>query len=181
MAKKICLTLSYLSLLLTVSGFKGCYRIAGQGDALPSHIHTIAIPAFQNPSLRFKVEQIFTSAMIDEVLRRNRSLKVSSTAEGTDAVLSGVIKSFSARPVLATDDPGKPSFARLYEVTIVVGVTVRDQVKNKILFDNQNYVFRGEYEVGPDQKTFFNEQSPAVTRIAKDFAKSLAATILEGF
>ncbi len=164
-------------LLLITSGYTECYKPAGHGDGLPKHIKTLAIPPFQNPSLRFKVEQRFTSAVVDEALRRARSLNVVSTAEGADAVMLGSIKSFGIRPVLI-DDLGR---ARLFEVIIVAGVTVRDQTKNKVIFDNQNYVFRGEYEISGDPTTFFTEEGPAVDRAAREFAKSVISTILEGF
>ncbi len=165
------------ALLLLTSSFTECYKPAGRGDNLPKHIKTLAIPPFQNPSLRFKVEQRFTSAMIDETLRRARSLNVVSTPEGADAVMSGTIKNFYLRPVVL-DDFGR---ARIFEVTIIIGLNLRDQTKNKIIFDNQNYVFRGEYEISTDPATFFSEEGPAVDRIARDFAKSVMTTILEGF
>ncbi len=165
------------AILLLTSSFTECYKPAGRGDGLPKHIKTLAIPPFQNPSLRFKVEQRFTAAMVDEVLRRARSLKVVSTAEGADAVMLGEIKSFSFRPVLL-DDLGR---ARLFEVTIAAGLTVRDQTRNKIIFDNRNYIFRDEYEISGDPKIFFSEEGPAVDRLARDFAKSVMTTILEGF
>lgn len=168
---------AYGFLLLLTCNFTECYKPVGRGDALPKHIRTFAIPPFQNPSLRFKVEQRFTSAVVDETLRRARTLRVVSTAESADAVMLGTIKSFYLRPV-GLDDLGR---ARAFEVTITLGVTVRDQTKNKILFDNQNFVFRGEYEIASDPKTFFSEEGPAVDRIARDFAKSVMTTILEGF
>lgn len=164
-------------LLVTVSGYTECYKPVGRGDGLPKHIKSLAIPPFQNPSLRFKVEQRFTAAVVDEALRRSRALHVTSTAEGADAVMLGTIKAFTFRPVLL-DDLGR---ARLFEVAITIGLTVRDQTKNKILFQNQNFIFRGEYEIAGDPKTFFSEEGPAVDRIAKDFAKSVMTTILEGF
>jgi hypothetical protein len=170
--------LIFCSLLLVVAcGFTECYRPVGSGDALPRHIRTLAVPPFQNQALRYKVEQRFTSAVVDEALRRARSLHVVSSAEGADAVLVGTIKSFNYRGVLL-DDFGR---ARAFEVTIVAGVTVRDQTKNKVIFDNQSYVFRGEYEVSGDPQTFFSEEGAAVDRIARDFAKSVLTTILEGF
>lgn len=164
-------------LLIFASGYTECYKPAGRGENLPKHIKTLAIPPFQNPSLRFKVEQRFTAAVIDETLRRSRALRVTSTAEDADAVMLGSIKAFTLRPVLL-DDLGR---ARLFEVTITVGLTVRDQTRNKILFDNPNFIFRGEYEIAGDPKTFFSEEGPAVDRIARDFAKSIMTTILEGF
>lgn len=166
----------FAALLLSVSGYTECYRPTGR-DGLPKHIKTLAIPPFQNPSLRYKVEQRFTSAVVDEAVRRARSLNIVSTPEGADAVIIGTIKYFNFRPVLL-DDLGR---ARLFEITISVAVTVRDQTKNKIIFDNQNYVFRGEYEISGDPKAYFNEEGSATDRLARDFAKSVIATILEGF
>ncbi len=166
-----------LGLLLVTSSFTECYKPAGRGDGLPKHIKTIAVPAFQNPSLRYKVEQRFTSAMVDEIIRRSRSLNVVSTPEGADAVMLGTIRNFSFRPVLL-DDRGR---ARLFEISILIGLTVRDQTRNKILYENQNYIFRGEYEISVDPTSFFNEEGPGTDRIARDFARSVMSTILEGF
>ena len=165
------------TILLLSSGYTECYKPVGKGDALPKHIHTVAIPAFQNPSLRFKVEQRFTQAVIDEALRRSHSLHIVSSAEGADAVMLGTIKNFAFRNVLL-DDFGR---ARVSEIIITVGLTVRDQTKNKVLYDNQNYVFRGEYEISGDPQKAFNEEGLAVDRIARDFARSVWTTILEGF
>ena len=69
----------------------------------------------------------------------------------------------------------------MFEITIYLAVTVRDQTKNKIIFDNQNYVFRGEYEIPGDPKTFFNEEGAASDRLAREFARGVISTILEGF
>ena len=166
-----------LLLVLTASGFTECYKPVGRGDALPKHIKTLAIPAFQNEALRFKVEQRFTDAMVNEVLRRARALEVVADPAGADAVMNGTIKSFWVRPVVL-DDLGR---ARLFEVAITLSLTVRDQTKNKILYDNQNYVFKDQYEISTDPQQFFSEEGPAVDRIARDFAKSVLTTILEGF
>ncbi len=177
MMNRILRLILFSGLLLTVCGYTECYKPVGRGDGLPKHIRTLAVPPFQNPSLRFKVEQRFTAAVVDEALRRARSLRVTASAEDADAVMLGTIKNFSFRPVLL-DDRGR---ARLFEVVITVALTVRDQTKNKILFDNQNLIFRGEYEISGDPQVFFSEEGPAVDRIARDFAKSMMTTILEGF
>ena len=164
-------------LLLMSSGYVECYKPVGRGDALPKHIKTLAIPPFQNPSLRFKVEQRFTSALIDETLRRVRKINVVSSPEGADAVVNGTIRSFLLRPLLL-DDSGR---ARVMEVTVIVALTVRDQTKNKVIYDNQNFVYRGEYEVAGDPQSFFSEDGPAADRLARDFARSVVSTIWEGF
>ncbi len=164
-------------LLLLSCGFTECYKPAGRGENLPAHVRTLAILPLQNQALRFKVEQRFTAALVDETLRRARALKVVSAAEGADAVMTGTIRSYSSRGAVI-DDFGR---ARIFEITIVASLAVRDQTTNKVIFDNQNYVFRGEYEISGDPQTFFNEEGAAVNRIARDFAKSVLTTILEGF
>jgi hypothetical protein len=171
-----------MMIVLMACGFTECYRPVGRsgdgaGGWLPGHIRTIGVPPFQNPSLRFKVEQRFTGAVIDEILRRSRSFNVISTEEGADAVMRGTIRSFNLRPTLL-DDFGR---ARLFEVTVTIGLTIRDQTRNKVIYDNPNYIFRSEYEISGDPQTFFTEEGPAVERLARDFARSLMTTLLEGF
>src|SRR5262245_28178000 len=125
---QLCKTMLTVFLLLLTSSFTECYKPVGRGDALPKHIKTLAIPAFQNEALRFKVEQRFTHAMVNEVLRRARALEVVADPAGADAVMLGTIKQFYIRPVLL-DDLGR---ARMFEIIITLELTVRDQTKNKI-------------------------------------------------
>ena len=166
----------FILVLMSVSGFSECYKPIAKSE-LPSHIHTVAVPAFQNNALRYKIEHRFTQAVMQTIIKKGRGLKVQSEREGADAVVDGVIKQFNFTGVLL-DDTGR---ARLYEVTIVAAVTIRDQVQNRVLYDNQNYVFRGEYEFANDPRSFFNEEDPAVMRIANSFADALVSTLVNGF
>ena len=167
------------TMLLFVSGFTECYKPVTKNQ-LPTRIRTIAVPAFQNQALRYKIEHRFTEAVINEVVRRGRGLRVQGDREGADAVIDGVIKSFNFTGVLLqSDDPNRR--ARIFEVTITAAVTVRDQVENRVIYDNQNYVFRGEFEFTSDPRTFFNEEDPAVQRMARNFAESVVSTLVNGF
>ena len=158
--------------LLTASGFTECYKPVTKSQ-LPSHIKTVAVPAFQNNALRFKIEHRFTSAVMNELIKRGHGLRVQSEREGADAVIDGVVKSFGFSGVLL-DDKGR---ARIFEVTITAAVTVRDSHDNRVLYDNQNFVFRGEYEFANDPRNFFNEEDPAVQRMARNFAESIVSTL----
>lgn len=152
------------------------YKKAGKGKSLPADIKVIAIPVFQNTSLKYRVEQRFTNAVIEEVLKRGRALHVVSSPENADVVLSGDIRSFRAVGTIL-DTQGR---TRVWNVRIIVSVTVRDQKRKKIIFDNPRMIFEGEYELSDDPESFFNEENPAVNRIAKDFAQTIISTILEG-
>ena len=167
---------TFALMLFFVSGFAECYKPVTKNQ-LPSRIRTVAVPAFQNNALRYKIEHRFTEAVINEIVRRGRHLRVQGEREGADAVIDGVIKSFNFSGVLL-DERGR---ARIFEVTISAAVTVRDQVENRVLYDNQNFVFRGEFEFANDPRTFFNEEDPAVERMARSFAESIVSTLINGF
>ena len=164
------------AVFVCASGYAECYKPV-KNSALPAHIRTVAVPAFQNNALRYKVESRFTEAVSNEIIRRARGLRLQSEREGADAVVDGVIKNFYVSGVLL-DSRGR---SRIFEVTVEVAVTVRDQVENKVLYDNQNFVFRGEFEFSSDPRTFFNEEDPATERLARAFAESLVSTLVAGF
>jgi hypothetical protein len=165
-----------LFVFVTASGFRGCYEPVTK-NGMPKHIRTVAVPPFQNQALRFKIESRFTEAVMGELIRRGHGLRVQSEREGADAVVDGVIRNFYFSGVLLDQN----ARARIFEVTIVGAVTVRDQVNNRVLYDNQNYVYRGEFEFTSDPRTFFNEEDPAAQRIARKFAEDLVSTLVNGF
>jgi len=171
MVKTVLIALA-LSLVMDVCG----YKPAGKGKALPADIKTIAVPVFQNSSLKYRVEQRFTQAVKDEILKRARGLRVTTSAEGADAVLNGDIRSFRAAGSIL-DERGR---TRVWDVRIIISVTLRDQRTRKILFQDSRMSFEGEYELSDDPQSFFNEENAAVDRIAKDFARAVISTIMEG-
>jgi len=168
--------MALVGVAVLASGFRECYKPVRR-SGLPSHVKTIAVPAFQNNALRFKIEHRFTDAVSNEIIRRGKGLRVQSETEGADVVVDGVIKNFAFYGVLL-DTRGR---ARIFEVTVTAAVTVRDRVRNRVLYDNQDYVFRGEFEFTDDPRSFYNEEDPAVERLARSFAESLVSTLINGF
>lgn len=168
---------SIICLFLLVSGFTECYKPV-TNSGLPKRIKTIAVPAFkfEAKGLRYRLDSRFTEAVTKEVIRRGHGLKVQGAIEGADAVIEGNIRDFSFSGVLL-DREGR---ARVYEVTVVSAVTVRDLADNKILYDNQNFIFRDSFEFSEDPRSFFNEEDPAVERMARAFAESVVSTIVNG-
>lgn len=164
-------------IFLTVSGFTECYKPV-TNSGLPKNIKTIAVPAFQFEvrGARYRVASRFTDAVIDEIIKRGRGLKVQGSRENADAVIEGTIRDFSFSGVLL-DREGR---ARVYEVTIISAVTIRDVKENKILYDNQNFVFRDSFEFSQDPRSFFDEEDPAVERMARAFAESVVSTFVNG-
>jgi len=164
-------------ILFFVSGFTDCYKPV-TNSGLPKHVKTVAVPAFQFEAkgIRYKVETRFTEAVMREVIRRGNGLKVQGKVEGADAVIDGNIRDFAFTGVLL-DREGR---ARVYEVNIVCGVTIRDVKEKKVIYDNQNFVFRDSFEFSQDPRSFFNEEDPAVERIARAFAESVVSAFVNG-
>lgn len=167
----------FVCLLFLVSGFKDCYKPVTK-SGLPDGIKRIAVPAFQfePQGARYRVASRFTDAVTREIIKRGRGLKVQGTREGADAVIEGTIRDFSFSGVLL-DRAGR---ARVYEVSITSAVTIRDLRNNKIIYDNQNFIFRDSFEFSQDPRSFFNEEDPAVERIARAFAESVVSAITNG-
>ncbi len=174
---KLIRLLSIGLIFVAVSGFTECYKPVSR-SGLPKHIRTIAVPAFQFEAkgLRYRVETRFTDAVIREIIRRGGGIKVQGSLTGADAVLDGTIRDFSFSGVLL-DSEGR---ARVYEVTIVTAVTIRDLRENKILYDNQNFIFRDSFEFSSDPRSFFNEEDPAVERMARAFANAAISAFVNG-
>jgi hypothetical protein len=162
-------------LLLTLFDVCG-YKRTGKGKSLPPEIKVLAVPVFQNSSLKYRVEQRFTKAVIDEILKRARGIHVTTNPDGADAVLNGDIRSFRAVGSIL-DQQGR---TRVWNVRIGVSVLLRDNNTRKILFQNSRLTFEGDYELSDDPESFFNEENPAVERVAREFAQSIISTILEG-
>jgi hypothetical protein len=51
----------------------------------------------------------------------------------------------------------------------------------KVLYKNENYVFRQQYQSTTDLATFIQENPAAMQRLSRDFARQLVADVLEGF
>lgn len=152
------------------------YHIAGRADALPKSIHTIAIPAFENITTSYRIEQRLTSATVHEFIVAT-PYKISS-ADSADAVLRGKVLSLEAVPLLFDTQTGR---ATTMLVTVRCEATLAETNTQKVLFHSDKFVFRNEYEISTDIKSFFAEQDPALDRLARDFAQRLVASVIENF
>jgi len=172
--------------LVATAALCGCgYHISGHNDALPKTIHVIAVPALENKTTSYRIEQRLTAATIHQFLTSTR-YKIVSTDIGADAVLRGKVLTVEAVPLLfvttpATATEASTTRATTMLVTMRCDVTLTERDTEKILYQNDNFVFRNEYEISTDVKSFFEEQDPALDRMAQDFARRLVAAITENF
>jgi outer membrane lipopolysaccharide assembly protein LptE/RlpB len=168
----------------------GCgYHVAGHNSTLPKNIHVIAVPALENKTTSYRLEQKLTAATVHEFLAKT-SYKVVSNPEDGDAVLRGKVLSLEAVPLLFDTTTGR---ATTMLVTVKCEVTFTESATQKVLYHTDNFVFRNEYEIAASTansagqtdlttlKNFFEEQDPALDRLARDFAAHLVAAVIENY
>lgn len=166
------------ALLFVVASATSCgYHVAGRASSLPPDTKTIAIPAFQNRTTSFKIEQKLTAAVIKEFLERTKYRIVSNEADG-DLVLRGTVKNLSTAPVIFDPQTGR---ATTVAVVVEASIQLVDSKTHRTIFENPNYVFREQYEIAGDLQSFFEEQGPALDRLARDFASTVVTAVLENF
>ena len=166
-----------LALALNVIALGCGYHTVGHAVALPQNVRTIAVLGFVSQSPTFRVEQVMTDAVVREFNTRTQFRVIHETRPEADAVLKGTVLSATAAP-LAYDSKTGRAASVLVTVSMQVTLTDRD---GKVLFQNPAYLFHEQYELSRELSSFFEEDSSAMDRLARDFARTLVANILEGY
>ena len=165
------------ALLFTLTLTSCGYHTATKGGSQIPNLNTLAVPPFINQTSTYKVEQTLASAVVKELLKRTNYQLLYREDSAADATLRCTVTGVGTGP--ATYDPQTARAS-----TMVVGVTMKVTLvarDGRILYDNPNYAFRDQYQVSRDTSTFFEEQSPALDRVARDLARSLVSDMLEAF
>lgn len=162
-----------LTLLLSSCG----YKFAATDTVLPKTVHTIAIPAFNNLSTRYKLSDQIPEAISREFLTRTRYRVVADT-NTADAVLRGAVVNYSFNPTIFDPANGRAAYAELH---VTLSVTLTERSTGKVLFDRKNFDVRETYQISPDATQYFEESDPALKRAGQQVARSIVSAVLENF
>jgi outer membrane lipopolysaccharide assembly protein LptE/RlpB len=153
------------------------YHTAGNSVRLPSDLHTIYVPGIANSSPAYRVGPTLTEAVIRELRERTNYRIVTVNDGNADAVLTGKIITVYVAPLTYDSVTGRISSSM---VMIVLSASLTGKGGN-VLWSNGYLVYREQYQESVDVASFFEESTPAVQRIATNFAKNLVANILEAY
>ena len=92
-------------------------------------------------------------------------------------MLHGVILNESVTPLTYNASTQQSSS---FLITMVVSATLKDR-DGRVLYHNDHYVFRQQYQSTTVLPTFLQEDPAAVERLARDFARQLVADVTESF
>ncbi len=157
----------------------GCgYHAAGSAAHIPSSVHTVAVPFFDNKTQVYHTEVALTQAVVRELDTRTKLAVLSGEhAADADATLEGAILTETIVPYTYNAKTGQSSS---YMITIVANVDLRDR-DGRVLYQHQGYTFRQQYEATSDLASFIQEDAPATERLSRDFAQTLVSDMLESF
>jgi hypothetical protein len=160
------LTLPFLLVI-----FGGCgYRLATK----PSHAgagKTIAVPTFTNLTKSYRIEQRFSDVVRSELVRRTK-FKVTS-AEPGDVLISGEVIGYGAFPNIIV--AGRAS---TYTISVDMRIVITEVQSGKVLYRNDDWTFHENFELASNSADFVPEEPAAVERVARTFASSLVAALL---
>jgi outer membrane lipopolysaccharide assembly protein LptE/RlpB len=170
-------SLAAITALLLLTTACGYHTNGNNAPRLPSDLHTIYVPGILNSTQTYRIGQTFTEALVKE-LRERTNYRIITTNDGTaDAVFTGTITSVYIAPLTFDSATGRVS-------TSLVAVTMNaklSQNDGKVLWGNPNILFREQYQESVDPASFFEEEGPAVQRMATIFAKQMVGDLLEAF
>jgi len=167
-----------LALAVSLADVSGCgYHTVGATANLPPDVRTLSVPVFATHTETYRSEMVITSAVIREFATRTRFRVTPDASPEADAVLHGTILKESVTP-LTYNASTQESSSFLLTMVVSITLTGRD---GKVLYKNENYVFRQQYQSTTDLPTFLQENPAALDRLSRDFARALVADVLEGF
>jgi hypothetical protein len=131
---------------------------------LPKHIQTVAIPVFGNETVEYGLEQELTEAVL-ETFVADGHLKVVAEKDADSVILGRIVE--YENQVFGYDSKEQ---AQEYQVVIRIAVVFKDQVKNKIRWEESSMVETSRYFVkaiaGQDPTTEEDGRKKAVSALA---------------
>jgi hypothetical protein len=153
------------------------YHVAGHADLLPKTIHTIAIPAFGNASIRYKLTDQLPEAVKREFIARTHYRIVSDPGQA-DAILQGAVGTYSSYPTLFDSVTSR---AAAVQVIVTLQVKLVERATGKVLFTRPSLQVTEQYQISLDPGQYFDESDTALARVSKSVAQQLVTAILDNF
>jgi hypothetical protein len=156
----------------------GCgYHVSGHGDTLPKTLKTIAVPAFKNATVRYRLTNELPAAITREFISRTR-YRVVTDPSTADAVLNGSIVKYDAYPTAFDPATGRASLVLVF---VHLQMTLTERATGKVLYFTPDFEVRERYEISTDPRAYLEESDAAVARLSKTVATQIVSAVLEKF
>lgn len=153
------------------------YHTAGHADLVPKTVHTIAIPAFSNQTVRYKLTDQLPQAIAREFIARTH-YRIVSDVDTADAVLTGSVLTYTSFPTVFDPTTGRASAV---EVHVTMRLELVERATGKKLYTRPNFEMRERYQISIDPAAFFEESDAALARASEQTAQQVVSSILDNF
>ncbi len=164
-------------ILLAALASCGYHVNNGKGDLLPSTIKTVAIPAFSNTTIRYKLTDVMPQAFAREFISHTRYRVVSDPAQA-DMVLTGTIINYTNNPTIFDQKLQRANAADLH---VTMDVKLIERTTGRILYQRSAFEVKDTYQISPDAGQYFEESDLAIRRASERVAQSVVTSIRENF
>ena len=171
--------LCVVAVLLTCLVVPGCgYHLVGTSSTLPARLQKLYVAPLVNQTSRAELDQRLTEEISQEWLRRSR-FQLVSVPEQADVVLTGTVSTAVTVPV-QFDQQGR---ATQYQLTVTADVRLVDRTAEKpvTVWHDPRFSRSIAYDVNTIATNYFDKEIQATEDLARDFARGLVVSILEGF
>ena len=155
--------------------------IVGSGCAytatgvLPSHLKTLAVPTFGNNTVEFRLADDVTDAITNAFIA-DRRLGIGRERDA-DAVLRGTVLLYKNQVYGFTSEER----ATQYEILLVVQVSFRDQVKNRIVWKEDQLAVRTTYNVVPVGEVPAKTETDGRAAVVQKLAEQIVSRTVQGW
>lgn len=172
------------------------YHVGGKADLVPKSIQTIAVPAFANSSIHYRLTDDLPRSISREFIARTR-FKIEQNPDAADAILHGTVNAVTTFPTIYDPVSGK---ATSVQVLISMSLSLVERSTGKVLYSNPSYAAKESFDiaastiVGPGQTSggttvnnqisahqFFDESGPAYDRLEQEIARQVVSSVVENF
>jgi len=157
-------------------GLCGCgYHFSDQAGSFPAGVKTVYLPLFVNQTSEPLLENRLGND-VGEVLARNGKISLVENRDRAEAVLEGIIRSYTSRP-LSYD---RHDAISEYRVAMVVNCKLRRLVDGRLLWQG-TLSQDGEYLAAADKTLQEDLEQQAIEEISRRLAEELSYRLLVDF
>jgi hypothetical protein len=154
------------------------YHVAGRDNLVPKTVHTIAVPPFENATIRYKFTDLLPEALSKELIARTHYQVINDPTQA-DAVLRGTVINYVAYPTLIDQATGRTSGL---QINVRLNVSLVERSTGKVIFARPILDAHERYELSvTNDLQYFDESGAAVQRLSRDVARDVVSAILENF
>ncbi len=162
-------------LLLPLAVLTGCgYQLSGRPGSVPTTLRQLSVPMFTNKTAVPAIEQVFTAAVRERLLRDGRVNLVTEAASA--AVLRGEVTGYQLQ-VLATNRDDR---ALEYRANVELRVRLEGREQGKIVME-QPVTATAEYIISEKIVPTDIARERALQAVAQVVSESVVSILLERF